>query len=256
VIRLTDNVIRLPKMLHFARDSHIHWLRGLLPPHLHYVEAYGPAVLLGKCRTTTETVNDESRDVYNFSWVLRDPILSCQLVELVSGKLAQSADRHQSGADQTPGLVERALRFFELCRRSMRWPASPRADGGIPDRLAIFSPICQRLHDVQVERLPVLDILHRYDSPFTCFLVDATAKPRQQLRASDDGGLPELLKAVLQVKGRVLVCGNAVPLFDEALVGWRKVQEPRSIGIPDHRPFRHGEGDCAWMNYPDPRDVG
>ena len=132
MIRLTDNVIWLQKMLYAALDPHCHWLRGLLPPHLHYVEAYGPAVMLGKCRTTTETVNDESGDVYHFSSVLRDPVLSCQLVELASGKLAQCPDQPQAGADQTPGPLERAVRFFELCRRSMRWPASPRVDGGIP----------------------------------------------------------------------------------------------------------------------------
>jgi hypothetical protein len=253
-LRLTSAVIRMPALLRTTLDPRIQWLRSLLPPHLSYVEAAGPAVLLGKHPTRMEMINDVGGEVLNFSMVLRNADLSSQLVELVSGGLDQPAGRQK--ADQIPAAVERALGFFELCCRSMRWPTNLSAHAGVPDRLTIFAPILLRLRGVQVERLPVLDILQRYDSPFTCFLVDTAGPLCQQMLAWEDGGLPAMLKLVRQVKGRVLVCGDADPLYDEVLIGWRKVPGPVPIGMVTDHASVPGGPHFAWLNYPASRDVG
>jgi hypothetical protein len=236
MIRLSNNVIRLPNVMQSAADPFIHWVRNLLPSHRRYVETHGPQVLLGKERTATETVNDVGGDIVTFFSVLRDHDLSSQLVELV---VHPRGDRHKT-ANGAPVAVQSALRFFERCRRSCRWGVDFTAGSqGLPDRLAVFAPICHRLRRVQIEQLPILDLLQRYDRPLACFVVDATGEV----------GVSEgLLESVRGRKGRVILLTSG----DVALDGWRKVAQPAAVGIPIDATSQR----FAWMNFSDPRESG
>jgi hypothetical protein len=98
-----------------------------------------------------------------------------------------------------------------------------------------------RMRGVQIESLPVDDILVRYDSFRTFFLVRL---PDAAPGIEDE----KWIRLMLKVHGKVLLLGRRGVIGHEYLHGWRQEVRQPSAGS-EH------EADVAWMNYPDLRHL-
>ena len=109
---------------------------SLMPAHTHFVEPYagGLAVLLAKeCEGISEVVNDLDGNFTNFWQVLREGGLFARFQRQVQSIPFSSVEWHKAkqGLDAAEDPVDRAVRFFVLCRQSMSgntrncWMPSP-----------------------------------------------------------------------------------------------------------------------------------
>ena len=99
------------------------WIIGLMPPHLHYVEAFagGLAVLLAKNPDgVSEVVNDLDGNLLNFWRVMADETAFAKFHRRVQA--VPFSEAHWHDAQETEdhvGPVDRAVAFFVQCRQSL-----------------------------------------------------------------------------------------------------------------------------------------
>lgn len=255
---------------------------ALMPPHLHYVEPYagGLAVLLARdpddprlwlppARGVSEVVNDLDSRLANFWRVLRSEELFPQFrrqVEAVPFSRAEwwRAHEHQPAGD----AVADAVAFFVDCRQSrsgLMTGFSPlcraRARRGMNANAAEWlgavdglESVHRRLRRVVVECRPALDLIRSEDGPGTLFYLDPPYLPAVR-RSPDayahemtDRDHAELLGAVVQAKGKVLLSGYLSELYDRALPGWTRY----TFELPNHAaggPRKRRVRECVWANF-------
>lgn len=217
---------------------------GLLPKHESYCDVFGgsAAILLSKPPSTIETYNDIDENLHTFWSVVREPHLRSRLIEMVELTPFGRAQFRDCLSDQgDPGdPVKRAWSFLVICNQARNgrgvnesdWAYNKTRGGGnrnawakLPQRLA---EVGRRLKPVQVENLPFEDVMRRYDSRDTLFLLDPPYLP--ETRASGTRYTHEcsradhirLLRIACHVKAMVAVCSYRNGLYDEMLEGWRR----------------------------------
>lgn len=230
------------------------WILSHLPRHRVYVEPYGGAWSVGfrKPRCYAEIWNDLDDELVNLFSALRDPTSSARLLELVAlTPFARS--EFEAAYRPTKEKVERARR---LIIRSFMGHGSDGASGiyrtgfrGTSNRSgttpahdwANYPPalgqIIDRIAGVVIERRPAIDVMAKYDGPDTLHFVDPPYMIATRSRANrrpDNGGVyrheltneqhVELLAALQELKGMVVLCGYPSEVYDVALAGWRRVE--------------------------------
>jgi len=206
------------------------WTAALLPPHRTYVEVCGGTALMAKPLGAVEVFNDFHGYAHTLFTVLRDPAQRRALLEAVEPMTAiipMALIPLDAAQPQDP--VEVARRFYFACRQSwtpdcsIRW-LSRRRDGRVfTDAANVFNPVVERFHYAQMEDLPPAEIMTRYDSPRTCFVVDvAMLAP---------AAVAPVLATLGAIKGKALVLGTAATLVPE-----------------DWNVIAHGP-QIAWANY-------
>lgn len=237
-------------------------LLAMFPEHTHYCEPYAGAatVLMAKPRRFMEAICDLDGEVVNFFTVLRDhPSDILRALDLTP----YSRDEFLLAFDPTCDPLERARRFAVRCQqgahsksgsqKSGTWrsmlksrPYSFARDWAVyPDRL---QPIVERLQGVAIDNRPALDVLRRYDSERTLFYVDppymhetriSTAAYSHEMSVSDH---LEMLIALLQVQGMVVLSGYASDTYDDALRRWTR----HEFGVVS----THGKQrtEVVWLN--------
>lgn len=246
---------------------------GHLPPHHTYVEPCcgSAALLFGKPRSKVEVINDLDGDICNLFEVLRDPQRAEILADLVQ-KTPYSRSEYERCRNllvETTDPVERARLYFVLIRQSFgsmigqSWAYGRTSMKSFHGALAMFEPVCQRLQQVQIENLPALTVIEKYDSIRTCFFIDPPYLPEVRVRKQGYSHEMtteqhvELLDRLKRVKGKVLLCGYPSDLYDQTLEGWRKAEKPVAVCTGDvQRSERPRRTEVLWMNFPDPRLVG
>ncbi len=233
----------------------------LMPPHLHYVEPFagGLAVLLEKdpldptkswsekCfeQGISEVVNDVHRELTNFWRVLQHE----QTFEAFRRRVEatpfseiewdDAADRMLPHGERD---VEAAVAFFIRCRQSRtggfknfatlsrnrtRRKMSEQASAwwttveGLP-------AVSQRLRRVIILNRPALEVIRQEDGPKTLFYLDppylhetraATSAYQHEMTEAQHR---ELLAAIRQCAGKVLLSGYPNELYDQMLADWRR----------------------------------
>jgi DNA adenine methylase len=256
-----------------------------MPRHLHYVEPYagGLSVLLARDpddpelwlgpdsshRGVSELVNDINGRLVNFWRVLRDEATFNKFQRIVETMpLARSeweqAHAHEYGADP----VGDAVAFFVNCRQSLagrqnsftaitRNRTRRQMNGNVSEWLSAvdgLAAVHARLRRVLVENKPALEIIKKEDGPGTLFYCDPPYmhETRTAMQVYDfemtEQDHCELLDALLQVTGKVLVSGYRNALYDEQLVSWQRVDfdlANHAAGGDEKRRMT----ECVWMNY-------
>jgi len=254
-----------------GKGSAANWYRAQLPPHLTYVEPFcgSAALLFAKPRSTVEVINDLDGDIYNFFCVLRDPIRSLTLADLVQ-KTPYSREEFERCRElrfMAVDPVEKARIFFVLCRQSFgslvgqTWAYGRKSMKSFHSSLADFEPLCRRLQQVQVENRPAVDVIQQFDTPRTMFFVDPPYPHSTRVRVNGydhemkDQDHMDLLGQLLKVEGKVMLCGYPCPLYDTTLSHWRRVERPYKCstgGIEDGNAQRPLKIEVIWMNYSAP----
>ncbi len=216
---------------------------ALMPTHHSYLEPFfgTGAVFFNKPPSSIETINDLDGDVVNFFRVLRaEPERLAREIALTPYARDVFDDAFENKGDSD---FERAYRF---CIRSrMGHGFKTRTNTGF--KIDVFgreSNYCvsqwnatparlleavQRLKEVQIENRSAVDLIRRYnhdnvliyaDPPY---LLQTRGGKLYQCEMSDTDH-EELLEALLQHKGKVMLSGYRSGMYDSALRGWKSVE--------------------------------
>lgn len=227
-----------------------------------YLEPYAGslAVLFNKPRCHIETVNDLNEDVVNFFRVLRDsPEKLKQAIEFTP--FARS--EYESAYEDTADPIEQARRFSVRCWmgfgcsnlyrngfKNGQQSNSPNPAKAWAEMPEIVIQAAERLKGVQIENLPALELIKRYDTPDVLIYADppylyGTRKKYLYKHEMEDAEHVQLLETLLKHPGKVILSGYDNELYNDLLSGWRK----ESISTQAENGLKRIE--TIWMNYRD-----
>jgi len=248
-------------------------LIDLMPPHKTYVEPFGGAanVLLTKPPSPIEIYNDLNKEVVNFFKVLRER--QGELLALLR-LTPYSREEFKRCLEPSDDELEQARRTFVKQRMGFsavqnlsggQWSYSiTRSSGGRSKHVNQYfngvehlAEVIERLLNVQIECLPALDIIKRYDTNETFFYCDPPYPVETRLGVSyahemstDDH--VALAEALHDVEGNVLVSSYASDLYNNLYEDWWCMEIP-TVAFSGHR--RDGKQraervEVVWANYP------
>lgn len=227
-----------------------------------YLEPYAGslAVLFNKPRSHIETVNDLNEDVVNFFRVLREhPEELKQAIEFTP--FARS--EYEASYEDTTDPIERARRFSVRCWQGFgcsnlykygfksgqrsNSPNPAKAWAEMPD---ILIQAAERLKGVQIENLPALELIRRYDTADVFMYVDppylhGTRKNYLYKHEMKDSEHVDLLEVLIRHPGKIILSGYDNELYNDMLTGWRK----ESISTQAENGLKRVE--TIWLNFRD-----
>jgi DNA adenine methylase len=244
----------------------------LFPGHRTYVEPYagGLSILLNKLRAPVEVAGDLNADLMVFYVCLRDRpdelITRVRAIPYTRKSFEDACGTvdHPRAKDYFDA-IERATAFLVKNRfsrgglgRDYAW--SGRLRGGQPgdanswDTIRDELPaIADRLQGVELYHGPALDLIKRRDSPETLFYLDPpyvhegrTARNTYAHEMSNDDHA-ELLDAISDVQGMVILSGYHNRLYDDALESWKH----HEFRMPNHAgqtKVKTRRVEVLWMN--------
>ncbi|KAG0166198.1 hypothetical protein DFQ30_007469 [Apophysomyces sp. BC1015] len=216
------------------------WIVQHFPAHRIYVEPFGGAasVLMRKPRSPGEVYNDLDGEIVNVMRVFQD---RAQREKLAEFELAQApcdapverARRTLIRAEMGFGSAGATKRTTGFRIDTKRPSNAMRVWARIPENLAALG---QRLQGVLIENREALQVLRDHDTPNTLFYVDPPYVHGTRKMSSacyryemDNAAHRELLAALLELKGMVLLSGYAHPLYDALLAQWKRVETATKI---------------------------
>ena len=233
---------------------------GHMPRHKVYLEPYAGslAVLFNKTRSHIETVNDRDEEICNYFRVLRDR--KEDLTRLIK-MTPYSRTEYVMAYERTDDEVERARRFCVRCwmgfgcgnlymngfkaGQQTNSPNPAKTWSELPQTLYLAA---ERLKGVQIENLPALELISRYDTPDVFIYADppylrGTRKAYLYKHEMEDTEHEQLLEALLKHPGKIMISGYENSMYDTMLKGWRK----ESIRTQAESGLKRTE--VIWMNY-------
>lgn len=240
------SIQRPPLRYHGGKWQLADWIISVMPQHKVYCEPYGggASVLLSKPSTFLEVYNDLNGDVVNFFSVLRDHTEELvRLIDLTPFSRDEFV-RCKKNATADASDIERARRFYVVSWQS-RGAAGMQEQGGwrhvtkygtrhnTPgddfNNTGHLYAVAQRLKKCQIENLPALDCIVKYDSPDTLHYVDppyvlrtrgAKGTLHRYRYDMEDGDHIALLATLKTLKGMVILSGYDDPIYHELLPEW------------------------------------
>lgn len=224
-----------------AKWSKAAWIVSHLPPHMQYVEPYcgSAAIFLNKEPVEHEVLNDLSSSVVNLFKVIRTrgDELMYQL-ELTPW----AREEYEASYVHTGDELEDARRFMVRCWQAhgtrlngkTGWRHRGPSSGGktaslwkkLPDRVLA---VIDRLKDAEIECKPALEIIAEYpdaliyaDPPY---MLDTRQGAMYEYEMDTQAHI-NLLTALKQHRGPVVLSGYAHPLYDTQLESWHRVTMP------------------------------
>ena len=235
---------------------------SLMPPHRSYLEPFfgSGAVLFNKPPSAIETVNDIDGDIVNFFTVLREqPEELARLIELTPYARDVFDDAHHNrGTEQ----LDRAYRFAIRSKMGHGFKTYQKTGFKI-DRYARERSYCVdcwnslpeglrnaagRLKEVQIENRPALDIIRRFNFDNVLIYADPpylldTRGGKQYRHEMAEQDHVELLSALLEHKGPVILSGYPSELYDRELNGWSRITRKAYNQNADQRT------EVLWCNF-------
>lgn len=243
-----------------AKNRLAPWICDHIPKHDVYLEPFAGslAVLFNKQRCHIETVNDLDGEIVNFFKVLRD-----NKENLIEAVLFTPFSRKEyvEAYEQTENEIEKARRFAVKCwmgfgcgnlyqngfksGQQTHSPNPAKAWAELPETLQLAA---DRLKGVQIECLPAVDLIKRYDTPDVFIYADppylhGTRKNYLYKHEMTNDEHVELLKVLANHPGKVLISGYDNELYNEVLNGWNKVQK-NTLAEGGRKRI-----ETMWMNY-------
>ncbi|WMJ85476.1 DNA adenine methylase [Anaerocolumna sp. MB42-C2] len=238
-----------------------------MPKHHSYLEPYfgGGAILLNKEPSRIETINDLDDDVINLFVVIQDDSTREELIGQVVYTPYARAAYDNSFPDNSDELdpVERAKNFlirsgmgygFRHCEKT-GWKRDVYAREAAyavrywNDLPEVITAVAQRLKMVQIEHRPAVELIKSFnhsnvliynDPPY---LFSTRSRKMYKHEMGTDAEHIEMLEALLQHTGPVMLSGYDNEIYNTYLSGWRK----ESIPARAERSLPRTE--YLWMNY-------
>lgn len=243
-----------------AKNRIADWICSHIPKHNVYLEPYAGslAVLFNKEPCHIETVNDLHGEVVNYFRILRDhPDELQRMIELTP----YSRTEYEKAYEQTDSEIERARRFCIRCwmgfgcsnlykngfksGQQTNSPNPAKAWSNLPE---VMEAASKRLKNVQIENLPALELIKRYDTEDVFIYLDppylhSTRKKYLYQYEMEDSDHEELLKTVTKHPGKVLISGYENEMYNDYLSGWEKCYKKTTAESGLERK------EVLWMNY-------
>jgi len=218
----------------------------------------GASVLFQKTPSALECINDLDNDVVTFFRVMRERHDSLvRAIHLTPYSRAELRIAYTPAQDD----LERARRFFIRCfmgrgtsgrpsgfrpqKEMYGWKCNKPRQAKAVDHLRAAA---NRLEFVQVECLPALDVIQRYDAPGTLFYVDPPylAENRSgKLYTNEmmgDVAHRELAAALHALKGMAIISAGESDLYRELYADWR-VEKIQHLGEQ-----KKHYTECLWIS--------
>lgn len=218
------------------------WIISFFPEHHSYLEPFfgSGAVLFNKPRSHIETVNDLDNNVVNlFECIREDPGKLARMVYMTP----YARDVYEKAFEETPeNKFEAALNFyirlnmghgFRTTGEKVGWKndvqgreRSYASQGwcNLPEKIM---QAAERLRGVQIENRPAVELINRFNFKNVLIYCDPpymleTRHGKQYRCEMDAKAHEELLGALLQHKGSVLISGYDNGLYNGLLHGWHR----------------------------------
>lgn len=246
-----------------SKGKVLNWLCSMIPKHDVYLEPFfgSGSVFFNKPKARIETINDLDGEVVNYFKVVRE-----HPYELGSALsfTPYSRDEYKNAykVNMNDNDIERARKFAVRCwmgfgcsncyqngfRSSQQRISANKTKAWriLPDTIALAA---DRLMDAQIENLPALELIHRYNTEDVFIYAD----PPYPLSVRkgylythemhNDSEHIELLEALISHPGKVLISGYENSLYDDLLKGWIKKKRKSQTEKGALRV------ECVWMNY-------
>ncbi len=238
---------------------------GYLPPHTVYTEAFGGAasVLFAKPRADVEVYNDLWGRAANLMRVVRDR--RDELADAVCLTLYSRSD-FEAAATPSDDPVEDARRFLVRAWQGYGVNATSQSSGfrayyGPDHRVAeqwarlpgVIRLAAERLCGVVIEETDGLQIIERADrsarraGAMACHYIDPTylhetrGTNRYAIEMTDADHV-RLLERLPALSGYVALSGYRSTLYDDALVGWRRIEYDAQAQDATERT------ECLWLS--------
>ncbi len=245
-----------------AKNRLANWICEYIPKHMVYLEPFfgSGAVLFNKSRSHIETVNDLHGEVVNYFKILRDePDALKEYIELTPYSREEYDNSYIENTSDTE--LERARKFCIRCWQGFGcanlyhngWKSGQQQNS--PNPAAAWSILpetllmaAKRLNGVQIENLPAVELIRRYDTKDVFIYADppylhGTRKNYLYKHEMENAEHVELLEILAGHPGKVLLSGYDNDLYNSYLSGWKKVQKKTQAeaGLP--------RTETLWMNY-------
>lgn len=251
----------VPRILHYpgSKWTLAKWIIEHMPAHTTYLEPFfgSGAVFFNKKPVMVETINDLDGEIVNLFRIIRErpEELAYQI-----RWTPYARDEFRRAYEPTGDDLERARRFMVRCWQAIR-PKTNSISGwrcrnterdafhikqwnALPERMEI---IAERLRQVQIENVEANVIIDRYRRSDVLIFADPpyvldTRYDRIYKNEMDDKQHIELLEALDNHPGPVLLTGYAHPMYDERLKHW---QRKMTMGKPVNGESRV---EVLWIN--------
>lgn len=262
----------LPFRWYGGKYSHLNWLLPLLPKTKRFCEPFGgsAAVLINREPAEVETYNDLDGDVVNFFKILRDQkeeLLEKIALTPFSREEFKKAIEKKGNKDLSD--LERARLFFVRAgqaRTGLAQEATPgrwaycvktsRRDmsGAVSryhGRLKQLKQTADRLRRVQIENLPAIKVIRKYDSEETLFYCDppypheSRGDPKAYGYEMSDKEHRELAEVLHAVDGKVALSSYKCDLMNELYGGWNRIDAKEKT----NHSSKGTRQESLWVNY-------
>ena len=235
---------------------------AIMPQHRSYLEPFfgSGAVLFNKPPSAIETVNDIDGDITNFFKVLREqPDRLAEAISLTPYSRDVFNDAHENRGTED---FDRAYRFairskmghgfktyqktgFKIDVSGRQGAYAVRAWNKVPRTIL---EAAGRMKDVQIENQPALDVIRKFnhdnvliyaDPPY---LLDTRGGKQYRHEMTEQDHL-DLLAALLQHKGPVILSGYPHEMYDRELKGWSRITRKSYNQNSDQRT------EVLWCNF-------
>jgi DNA adenine methylase len=247
------------------------WIISNFPPgyeEMTYLEPFfgSGAIFFGKNRSKIETINDLDGNVVNLFKVIREqPDELAKLIDLTPW----SRQEYKQSYEMTGDSLEDARRFMVRTWMAIGTKTSDitgwrnnikPGDSGVSRWTRLTESImlasnrlkCSKSKLVQIENMPAVKLIERYNRPYVfiyCdppYVLSTRSKRIYKCEMTNDDHV-ELLKALINHPGPVMISGYQNDIYENLLQGWYK-ETNKSF-------CEKGKAatEVIWMNYEPPQ---
>lgn len=242
------------------------WIVSFFPEHHSYLEPFfgSGAVLFNKPRSNIETVNDLNGEIVNlYRWIRENPEALAKQIRLTPYARDVYESAYQTAGDDLQRAVNMLIKMqmghgfrvtgekvgwkMDIQGREKAYAASQWRD--LPD---VIWQTAERLRGVQIENRPAVDVIRRFRFPNVLiyadppYLMETRCGRKQYSHEMTDADHMELLEALKNHPGPVLLSGYESELYSEMLSDWNR--ETISSADQKGRP----RTEILWMNFEPP----
>lgn len=256
-----NSVIKYPG----SKWSIANWIISHFPSHHSYLEPFfgSGAVLFTKKRSSIETVNDLDKDVVNLFRQIREN--TEKLADTIYWTPYARSEYERAWAAQYTETdpFQRAVDFYVRMMMGHGFRTTGEKVGwknDVQGREAAYAAgywcktpemifeAAERLRKVQIENLPAVDLIRRFNFPNVLIYADppyvlSTRHGKQYRHEMTDEQHEELLDTLSNHRGPVLLSGYDSDLYRDILHDWHREE------IPSRAQTSGARVEVLWMNF-------
>lgn len=240
-------------------------LVNLIPPHHTYLEPYfgSGAVFFRKEPSDIESINDLDHNVINLFQCVQEDSEKLARIVMTTPYARKVYDNQFEKHEDPVDKYEKARDFLIRCWQGHGYRTNGYKVGwkndvqGREKMYALWSWYClperiievaERLRKVQIENLPALDLIKRFDYGNVFMYIDppyllGTRAGKQYANEMSDTDHKELLQQLTRSKAMVMISGYDSEMYNDMLLGWRKKE------FISHTEKGTKRTEVVWMNY-------